>query len=135
MKLQNQIQLLSGIILANFIAQIPYSIHQYGLSFLTNTRGILLLGIPFIIFLAGYFLLSKKNRWGYRMLLAFLTLEFAFYVLTVVGEIAQGSGAFYHLGNPSLTLRIVFGIGYLNLFAAGYFLFLLVRNRSTLLTA
>ncbi len=135
MKLRSQIHTLSGIILANFIAQIPYSIHQYGFSFLTNFRGILLLVLVFLPFAAGYFLLLKGQLLGYRLLSGFLTLEFLFYLFTVISEIAQGFGVFYHLGNQSLTLRIVFGIGYLNLFVAGYFLFLLVRYKSKLLTS
>jgi len=134
MKIQTQIRVLFAIILANFIAQVPYSIHQYGFSFLTNIRGILLLGIVFFIFLAGYILLLRKQLSGYRLLVGFLAVEFAFYALTLVGEVAQGFGPFYHLSNPSLLLRIVFGIGYLNLFASGYFLYLLARNKEKLLT-
>jgi hypothetical protein len=56
-------------------------------------------------------------------------MEFLFYLWNTVGEVIHGFGLFFHIYNPNLTLRIVFTIGYLNLFAAGYFLLLLLVKR------
>lgn len=45
----------------------------------------------------------------------------------------HGYGLFFHLQNPDLLLKIVFAIGYINLFAAGYFIVLLLLKRDDFL--
>jgi hypothetical protein len=130
--IRNKTRFLAGLILINFAVQIPYAIHQYGTIF-TSVRAFVFMGGVFALFLSGYLLLESKNIVGYWLLLIFITMEFLFYIMTVVGEIAQGYGAFFHLNDSSLTLKIVFGIGYLNLFAAAYYLFLLIRYKKQML--
>ena len=45
----------------------------------------------------------------------------------------HGFGLFFHLQSPDMLLKIVFAIGYINLFAAGYFLGLLLVRRGDFL--
>lgn len=56
-------------------------------------------------------------------------IEFLFYLWGVISSLAHGSGLFFQIHNPDLLLRIIFSIGYINFFASGYFLFLLLRHR------
>ena len=63
----------------------------------------------------------------------FLAVEFLFYLWNTLGEVIHGYGLFFHLNNPDLLLRAVFAIGYVNLFASGYFLALLLLKRSRFL--
>lgn len=62
-----------------------------------------------------------------------LVVEFLFYLWNTIGEVVHGFGLFFHLQNPDLLLRTVFAIGYINLFASGYFLCLLLWKRSNFL--
>jgi ABC-type uncharacterized transport system YnjBCD permease subunit len=63
-----------------------------------------------------------------------LSMEFLFYFWDAIGSIRHGFGLFFQLSNPDLILRVIFAIGYLNLFASGYFLFLLLYNKYMFLT-
>ena len=63
-------------------------------------------------------------------MLIFLAVEFLFYLWNTIGEVIHGYGFFFHLANPNLLLRAVFAIGYVNLFASGYFLALLLLKKS-----
>ena len=49
--------------------------------------------------------------------------------------VIHGYGLFFQLANPDLLLRVVFAIGYINLFASGYFLGLLILKRVNFLDA
>lgn len=92
-----------------------------------------MMGVVLVMFLFGYIFLMKQNRFGYWLLVVFLSLEFLFYVLNFIGSLMHGFGLFFQLYNHDLILRIVFAIGYINLFASGYFLFLLLYKRHSLL--
>jgi hypothetical protein len=63
----------------------------------------------------------------------FLVVEFLFYVWNTLGEVLHGYGLFFHLTNHDLLLRAVFAIGYVILFASGYFLGLLLLKRARFL--
>jgi len=63
-------------------------------------------------------------------MIVFLTVEFLFYLWDTLGEVIHSYGLFFHLTNPDLLLKIVFAIGYVNLFASGYFLCLLFLQRA-----
>ena len=124
------------LILANFIAQVPYFLHLYykpGMSLLAEARPFLIMGFVFAVFLAASILLFRRTVAGYWLMLAFLTVEFLFYLWNTVGEVVHGFGLFFHLQNPDLLLKIVFAIGYINLFASGYFLCLLLLKRTDFL--
>jgi hypothetical protein len=134
--LLTQAWLLSGIILANFVAQIFYFIHLYYTpqNPLPNLQSTLALGSVFVLFLAGVVLLLLKPYMGYIVLSIFLALEFFFYLWNIIGGMLHGYGMFFHLAEPDPTLWVVFAIGYLNFFASGYFLFLLLYKRREFIT-
>ncbi len=127
-----QVVLLCLLILANFIAQIPYYLHLYynpG-NLLASAKGVLILGFVLAFFLLASFLLFKRTVLGYRLMLVFLSVEFLFYLWNTTVDVIHGYGPFYHLNNPDLLLRGVFAVGYVNLFASGYFLCLLLLKRT-----
>src|SRR5579872_7069195 len=127
-----QVIILFLLILANFIAQIPYFFHLYykpGVSLLAEARPFLIMGFVFAVFLVASILLFRRTIVGYWLMLVFLTIEFLFYLWNTVGEVVHGFGLFFHLNSPDPLLRAVFAIGYINLFASGYFLCLLLLKR------
>ena len=130
-----QVIILFLLILANFIAQIPYYLHLYynPNNVLAQAKGGLLMLFVFGIFLFASILLFKRQVLGYWLMVMFLAVEFLFYLWNTIGEVIHGYGLFFHLNNPDLLLRAVFAIGYVNLFASGYFLGLLLLKRSRLL--
>ncbi len=130
-----QVIILFLLILANFIAQIPYYLHLYynPNNLLAQLRGGFLLIFVFAIFLLASFLLFKRTVIGYWLMVTFLAVEFLFYAWNTLGGVIHGYGLFYHLANPDLILRAVFAIGYVNLFVSGYFLCLLLLKRATCL--
>ncbi len=130
-----QVIILFLLILANFIAQIPYYLHLYynPNNLLAQLRGGFLLLIVFAVFLLASFLLFKRTVIGYWLMVMFLAVEFLFYVWNTLGGVLHGYGFLYHLANPDLLLRAVFAIGYVNLLVSGYFLCLLLLKRATFL--
>jgi hypothetical protein len=130
-----QVIILFLLILANFVAQIPYYLHLYynPNNVLAQARGGLLLLFVFGVFLLASILLFKRQVLGYWLMVMFLAVEFLFYLWNTVGEVMHGYGLFFHLNNPDLLLRAVFAIGYVNLFASGYFLGLLLLKKSRFL--
>jgi hypothetical protein len=119
------------LILANFIAQIPYYLHLYYNPHnpFAQAKGILLMLFVFAVFLLASVLLLKQKVLGYWLMVIFLAVEFLFYLWNTIGEVLHGYGFFFHLNNPNLLLKVVFAIGYVNLFASGYFLALLLLKR------
>ena len=120
------------LILANFIAQIPYYLHLYynPNNLLAQSKGVLLMLFVLGVFLLASLLLFKRRVLGYWLMVVFLAVEFLFYLWNTLGEVIHGYGLFFHLNNPDLLLRAVFAIGYMNLFVSGYFLGLLLLKRS-----
>jgi hypothetical protein len=116
---------LFAITVLNYLAQIPYYIHFYGVHHVApSPLGLTLLGLTFVFFLAGFALTLRNRRSGWWLLLAFLTLEFAFYVVHDL------SGAFLQDLPVSDSLFLVVSlIGYLNTVAAFVYIILLVRGR------
>jgi hypothetical protein len=127
-----QVIILFLLILANFIAQVPYFLHLYYNpdNLLAQAKGGLLMLFVFVVFLLASLLLFKRRALGYWLMVMFLAVEFLFYVWNTLGEVIHGYGLFFHLNNPDLLLRAVFAIGYVNLFVSGYFLCLLLLNRA-----
>jgi hypothetical protein len=124
------------LILANFIAQIPYYIHLYynPNNLLSQVKGGLIMIFVFVVFLLASILLFKHTALGYWLMFIFLTVEFLFYLWNTFGEVIHGYGLFFHLNNPDLLLRAVFAIGYVNLLVSGYFLCLLLFKRAYFIT-
>jgi hypothetical protein len=126
-----QARILFTLILVNFLAQVPYYFHLYyrSQSFSVSARSFLIMGAVFAFFLTASWLLFRSCSAGYPLMLVFLSVEFLFYLGNVAGSAAHGYGLFFQIRNPDPLLRVVYSIGYLNLFAAGYFLLLLLRYR------
>lgn len=119
---------LVAVVLANYLAQIPYSLHLYGSSW--SGRGALLLGATFVWFASGAALLLRGRASGYWLLLSFLAVEFAFYFRNEVLLIPVGYGLPYHLTHAGdALLWVVFLIGDVNFLAAGYFMWFLISRR------
>ena len=123
-----QLKILFWITVINYIAQVPYSLHQYH-SLLPSVRGLILMSITFFVFIFSFYYLYKGSYKGYIGMIVFLSCEFIFYVLNLVGSTIAGYGWFFQLRNPNPLLFTVFLIGYINLFAAGYFLLYLLKNK------
>ncbi len=127
-----QAKVLFGLILLNFIAQVPYYVHLYAgrQSAAVTARSSLIMGAVFAFFLAASWLLFTGQRSGYPLMLAFLAAEFLFYLFGLIMSSLHGFAPFFQVDNPDVVLRVIYSIGYMNLFASGYFLWLLVRYRS-----
>ena len=134
-RIRTQVMILFSLILANFIAQIPYYLHLYynPHNLFADARGILLMLLVFGVFLLASILLFIRRALGYWLMVLFVAIEFLFYLWNSVGEVVHGYGLFFHLNNPDLLLRVVFALGYVNLFASGYFLVLLLLERGLFL--
>ncbi len=120
---------LFAVTVLNYVAQIPYYIHFYGVHHVApSALGTVLLALTFAVFLAGYIYTLRGHRFGGWILFAFLIVEFGFYLLHNV------SGAFLNdlpVGDP--LFQIVSLIGYLNTIVALVYLILILRDRKLFL--
>lgn len=126
------LRILITIIVANYLAQIPYYFHQYYAPhrLLPSLVGALLLMATLIWFLAAYRLLAKGHRAGWWLLFAYLLVVFLFYIQTQIMQAVTAHQILLYVYHPkNVLLFAVFGIGYLNCIAALYYLFYLVVNR------
>lgn len=121
---------LGGVILANYLVQIPYQFHLYGgLRFGPTvwSVGIILSFAAFVVGLAGAL---RRSRVGYWFLFFFVTAEFLFYFRNETIGIPHGYGLPYHLLHVSDPLLwFVFFIGGINFVVDGYFLWYLSQHR------
>ena len=120
------------IVLTNYAAQIPYYIHQYYAPhhFLPSLLGSVLLSMTLAWFLLAYWKLAQGKGWGYWLMLAFLTVEFLFYLQTQVSQLLISHQVLLHVYKPDgILLFVVFGIGYINFLAAVYFIVFLRRHK------
>jgi hypothetical protein len=124
-RLRMALYVLLGITVLNYLAQIPYYIHFYGVHHVAPTPfAVLFLLVTFALFLAGYFLLLQTKPAGGWLLLLFLLLEFGGYLLHNL------SGAFLQdLPTNDLLFFTVSLIGYLNFAASFVALLVLAINR------
>lgn len=127
-------KLLLVVVLVNYVAQVPYYIHQYYAPhhFLPSVYGSVLLGFTLAWFLVAYKKLSSGTKFGYFLMLSFLAVEFLFYLQTQLSQFLVSHQLFLHVYRPDgVLLFMVFGIGYVNFFAAAYFIcYLLARRRA-----
>jgi len=120
------------VVLANYLSQIPYDLHLYGLN--VNPRGVALLGLTLVWFLTGFWLLLRRSAIGYWLLVAFLTVQVLFYFDNEILLMLYGYGLIYHLTNfRDLVVWAVELVGDVNFIAAAYFLYYLGRNKSALI--
>jgi hypothetical protein len=126
---QVALHLLLGVTLLNYVAQIPYYVHFYGIHHSTPSPSsvAILLG-TLILFLVGYALTLQAKRVGAWLLLVFLLLGFGGYLLHNL------SGAFLQdlpTGDPLFfTVSL---IGYLNFFVSFIYLIIMAKNYRPLL--
>lgn len=123
------LHILFAVTTLNYLAQVPYYIHFYGVHHVAPSPvGMLLLALTFALFLAGYVYTLQGRRFGGRILFGFLVLEFGFYLLHNI------SGAFLHdlpVNDP--LFLVVSLIGYLNTIVALVYLILMVKDRKLFL--
>jgi len=126
-----QVWVLFGVLLANFVAQVPYFLHLYYTPQhpLPEVRSAFLMGAVFVLFLVSFGLWAAGSTAGYYLLIFYLALEFFFYLWNIIGGVVHGFGLFFHLADRDPVLWAVNAIGYLSFFAAGYFLLLLIARR------
>jgi hypothetical protein len=121
------------VVLANYLSQIPYNLHLYGLN--VNPRGAGLLGLTLVWFLIGFWLLVWKKPIGYWLTMAFLAVQFLFYFNNEIVRMFDGYGLLYHLTDfHDPVIWPVFLMGDVNFFAAAFFLYYLARNKSAVLS-
>ncbi|HKV84041.1 MAG TPA: hypothetical protein VJN88_05760 [Ktedonobacterales bacterium] len=120
------------VVLANYMAQVPYALHLYHK--LPFDSGTLLLCATLLWFLCGFVGLMLWPRPGYWILLSFLLIEVGFYTYNMLNQVRHGFPPFFHLGNRDPILFTVFTIGYINQLAGLYFIYYLLRHRRALLT-
>ena len=129
MKLKRYLPILFIVVIANFIAQIPYYLHQYHTP--PSTIGTLLLLAVLVWFLLGFTWVWQGKTKGYAVMIAFLITEFLFYLSTQITQAVSGKGILLHVMNPEdPVLFMVFGIGYINLIVSGIFIILLIIDRN-----
>ncbi|MDB5167683.1 MAG: hypothetical protein JWN26_828 [Candidatus Saccharibacteria bacterium] len=120
MKNKGYLLILLVVVLADFIAQIPYYLHQYHTP--PSISGSLLLLAVLAWFLFGFILLWHRKAKGYLLIIVFLVIEFLFYLSTQITQAFSGKGILLHVLHPDdPTLFIVFAIGYINLLASGFY--------------
>ncbi|MEO7002918.1 MAG: hypothetical protein ABI068_13955 [Ktedonobacterales bacterium] len=129
-----------GVVIANYLAQIPYYLHLYYFPHHVppSLSGSLLLGATLVWFLAGWLLLARGERLlraGYWLLLSFLLVEVVFYARNMLTQVTHGYPPFMHLQARDPVLWVVFAIGYLNMICGVYFLCHLVRYSSSLVAS
>lgn len=129
-----QIEVLSAIVLSNYVAQVFYFFRLYYSPEhpLPALRSTLLLGGVLILFLAGLGLTLARRRAGYPLLVFYLALQFFFYLYNLVEGALHGLGWFFHLSEPDPVLWAVFAVGYLSFIASGLFLALALARRREL---
>lgn len=134
MKHKSFLIILFVIVIANFLAQLPYYFHQYHGA--PSIIGSLMLFIVLLWFLVGFAWLWQKKIKGYVLLLAFLITEFLFYVSTQVTQYLSGKGILLYVLHPhDSVLFWVFLIGYINLFASGFYIIYLIINKRRLINS
>ncbi|HEX9031901.1 MAG TPA: hypothetical protein VF834_08625, partial [Streptosporangiaceae bacterium] len=125
---RGQLAALLIIVLANYLAQVPYALDLYGTH--VSGRGLILLALTLAWFLTGVVLNQKGRQAGHWLLFSFLVTEFAFYFHGQILGIANGYGLVYLLVHAHDTIvRWVFVVGDINFAAAGYFALYLLRRR------
>ncbi len=124
--------LLLGLILANFLAQVPYFLHLYYTPQhpLPALAPGLTMGAVFAAFVIPAWLFLKGRPAGTYLLIGFLAVDFLFYLWNISGGVVHGLGLFFHLHDSDPILWAVNFIGYLNFFAAGWLLLRLAARKA-----
>ncbi|MDP9223559.1 MAG: hypothetical protein M3P18_06830 [Actinomycetota bacterium] len=119
-------------VIANYVAQVPYTIHLYGTAF--SRSGALLLGATLLWFIVALRLFLNRRRLGYWLLLAYAITQALFYVNGELVLAFAGYGLPYHLSHTAdLIVWLAFVVGDLNFIAAIAVVVYLLRRRGALL--
>lgn len=129
-KLNRTIPLIIAVAL-NYLAQIPYYIHQYyiGRHIPPSLPGMMLLLLTLLWFLVGYIRFVRNKKYSVGLLLSFLAAQIIFYGHAVVFGLINGSGVVAQLKTNSSFLLVIFCIGYLNFIVAAYYAYWLVKHK------
>ncbi len=124
------------VVLANYLAQIPYYLHLYYFPHGAppSRSGTALLTLTLVWFLAGF--AGTLRRWtaAYWVLVAYFVTVATFYLRNMLTQVTHGYPPFLHVwGEHDPILFVVFGIGYVNMLAALFFLYFLLRRHRSLL--
>lgn len=120
------LHILLAVTMLNYLAQIPYYIHFYGIHHVPPSPvGVSLLACTLALFIAGYALTLQERRIGWWLLVGFLLLEFGFYLLHNLSGAALRD---LPLNDP--LFFAVSLIGYLNTAVALVYLIVLIRGRT-----
>ena len=118
------LNILLVITLINYLAQIPYYLHNYydPHHLIPGTRAVILLGITLLWFVFGYIGYVKKVSYGFGILFSYLIVEGFFYISSIF------SGTFGHqLQNQSNIIKSVFIVGYISGLTSVYYAYKLFR--------
>ena len=129
------LRVLLVVALANYLAQIVYYLDLYYPQPMA-IPGMALLSLTLVWFLAGY-VGTRRGWWmGRLILLTYLLAMVGFYVVNTYGLLIHGYGLLWHFQRHDLPVRMVFAVGYLNMFvgALAVIALLIHRNPSRLLT-
>jgi hypothetical protein len=121
------LRILFWITIINYIVQIPYNLHLYH-TLASSLSGFILLAATFLLFIIPYIFLKGGMKSGYVGLIIFLSIEFLFYFSNILFSMANGYPPFFQLENHDPILFTAFLIGYVNLFASGYFLYYFLKH-------
>lgn len=117
---------LFWITIVNYIAQIPYYLYNYYFPYhvLPTVSAVVLLGLTLVWFLSGYFRTVRKSKYGFALLVSFLSVEALFYLHSFL------FGAFFfQMQNPHPIIKTVFIIGYISGGVACYYVYRLMGFR------
>jgi hypothetical protein len=117
-----------GTVVANYLVQVPYTLHLYGLSF--NRTGAFLLGATLAWFIAAALRFRSGRRSGLWLLVAYALVQLVFYVDSEIVMAFVGYGLPYHLGHTGDPIVwMAFAIGDLNFIGAAAAVAVLLRGR------
>jgi hypothetical protein len=126
------IRILFWVVIANYLAQIPYYLINYYFPshLLPSPTAIILLGLTLVWFLAGFFAVRRRRAWGYWVLLSYLIVVVLFYLNSLIFGAAQAQ-----ILNPNPILKVVFIVGYVAGAVSAVSAVFLLRNRHRLVGA
>jgi hypothetical protein len=122
------ITIYAVVVIANYVAQVPYTWHLYGASF--SRAGVLLLGATLAWFLTALVLFRAARRAGYWLLLGYAVVQVPFYLNSEVLQALVGYGLPYHLSRTEDPIVwLAFLAGDVNFVAAVGAVVFLLRHR------
>jgi len=137
MTTKRRLPALLAVVLLNYLAQIPYYLHQYYFPrhLPPNSTGATLLFVTFVWFLVGYIMFVRDKKYGKGLLLSFLAAQVLFYGHAIAFGLINGSGIVAQLTTHSPFLLVIFLIGYINFAVAAYYLIQLLKLKHSIISS